>query len=62
MFTSSLKEVKLLAKQYNTISIFCDFSADNQTLIHLCHVRRNRKYLHSDKALAVINAIKEAAQ
>lgn len=35
MLTPSLEQVKQLAKQYNTIPVFYDFSADNQTPINL---------------------------
>jgi len=35
MLTPSLEEVKQLAKQYNTIPVFYNFSADNQTPINL---------------------------
>ena len=31
MLKPSLEEVKALAKQYNTIPVFYEFSADNQT-------------------------------
>ena len=38
MLTPSLEQVKQLAKQYNTIPVFYDFSADNQTPINLGNV------------------------
>ena len=35
MLRPSLEEVKALAKQYNTIPVFYEFSADNQTPLNI---------------------------
>ena len=35
MLKPSLEEVKALAKQYNTIPVFYEFSADNQTPLNI---------------------------
>ena len=35
MLKPSLEEVKQLAKQYNTIPVFYEFSADNQTPLNI---------------------------
>ena len=45
MLKPSLEEVKALAKQYNTIPVFYEFSADNQTPLN----ERQPEFIYSGK-------------